>query len=216
VTIPVTATSARTTANLTLQATHTTAFTLTGLATSKTGQTCTATGCTFTFNVTFTRTLPAGQVLPDVVNFNITATDISVVPNLVSTPVSASVSVKPRPDTITVVPPVEYRSGLKQRLIITATSSVVSPNVVLTLQPYACQVNAAPCVPNAAGVWMYDPAQLGANLVNNGNGNYATTLVGAPQPACDAANTTPCSLSPLDIKSNLGGDSGFFALTRIR
>ncbi|HXI30325.1 MAG TPA: hypothetical protein VNG89_17930, partial [Vicinamibacterales bacterium] len=51
-----------------------------------------------------------------------------------SAPQPISITVTPIPDTVTVTG-VVYRAG-KQRLDVTATSSVVSPNVILVLQPY--------------------------------------------------------------------------------
>jgi len=50
-------------------------------------------------------------------------------------------------------------------------SSVVSPNVVLTLQPYVTKSGAT-----------FDPSTLGAIFANTGGGNYTLTLVGAPEP----------------------------------
>jgi hypothetical protein len=156
--------------------------------------------------VTFTRTLPAGQLTNDVIQFTITASDTSVTPNLVSAPEFTTVTVKPTVDTITATG--EYRTG-KQRLIINATSSVVSPTVVLKLQPYL----------TTSGT-IFTPTAAQATLTNNGGGLYILTLVGAPRPACrlplNGTFATPCTQTPLDVKSSLGGDSGPFALTRIR
>ena len=45
-------------------------------------------------------------------------------------------------------------------------------------------------------------------FTNNGGGLYSLTLNGVPEPAIPAA-------TPLDVKSNLTGDSGFFALTKV-
>jgi hypothetical protein len=48
-------------------------------------QTCTTAGCTFTWTVAFRApALPIGQILPDIINFAITAADISGTPNLTS------------------------------------------------------------------------------------------------------------------------------------
>ncbi|HEX6829368.1 MAG TPA: hypothetical protein VF104_10360, partial [Burkholderiales bacterium] len=201
VSMPVTVTTPNTAANVTLSAVQTTAFTLTGFKVSGPSKTCTATLCKFNWTVSFTApALPLGQVTPDVIRLTLTATDVSVTPNLTSAPESTFVNVTPIPDTITITS-AEYRTGLKQRLIINATSSVVSPNVVLRLQPYL----------TTAGT-LYDPCPpsgVGCAFQNTGGGLYIITVVGAPEPAIPPA-------TPLDVKSNLQGDSGSFALTLIR
>ena len=98
-----------------------------------------------------------------------------------------------------------------KRLIINATSTVVSPNVVLTLQPF---------LTTTGTTYNPDPAAggVGNKFTNNGGGLYSLTINGVPEPACGnpAGNKTPCPTKPLDVKSNLNGDSGFFALTIIR
>ena len=151
-------------------------------------------------------TLPLGQVLPSVVNLTITATNSA---GVTSAPEFTTVTINPLPDVVAVTA-AEYRTG-KQRVDITATSSVVSPNVVLTLQPYLTE---------AGTIYDPDPANggLGNVFTNTGGGIYTITLVGAPAPACGnpAGYQTPCSATPIDVKSNLNGDSGFVALTRIR
>jgi hypothetical protein len=159
--------------------------------------TVTSTGPT-SANVSFTApTLPLGQVTSTVINLSITATN-SV--GVHSAPASTTVTVKPLPDTITVTS-TTYRTG-KQNLIINATSSVVSPNVILTLQPY---------VTTSGNTYNPDPAAggIGNTFTNNGAGSYTISLVGVPEPAVPPA-------TPLDVKSNLNGDSGFVALTNIR
>ena len=101
----------------------------------------------------------------------------------------------------------EYRVG-KQRLSITATSSVISPGVVLTLQPYL-----------TANGTTFNPAVLGNTFTNTGGGIHTIVLVGAPPPACNPPGgvfATPCALTPLTVKSNQGGTSPATALTRIR
>ena len=90
----------------------------------------------------------------------VTATDAAAGTSTAST----TVTVNPAADSVAVVPPTEYRTS-KQRLQINATSSVISPGVVLTLQPYLTE----------AGT-MYDPNPLAGGLgnlfTNNGGGNY--------------------------------------------
>jgi hypothetical protein len=158
---------------------------------------------TITFNAPV---LPLGQVTTSVVNLTITATNTA---NLVSAPEFTSVTVTPLPDAITPTS-AQYRVNNK-RLIITANSSVVSPNVNLLLQSY---------VTITGSVYNPDPAAGGAGnlFTNNGAGAYTITLNGVPEPACGnpGGNTTPCPTKSLDIKSNLNGDSGGFALTRIQ
>ena len=161
------------------------------------------TSATITFNAPV---LPLGQVTTSVVNLTITATNTA---NLVSAPEFTSVTVTPLPDAITPTS-AQYRVNNK-RLIITANSSVVSPNVNLLLQSY---------VTITGSVYNPDPAAGGAGnlFTNNGAGAYTITLNGVPEPACGnpAGNTTPCPTKSLDVKSNLNGDSGGFALTKIQ
>lgn len=161
------------------------------------------TSATITFNAPV---LPLGQVTTSVVNLTITATNTA---NLTSAPEFTSVTVTPLPDAITPTS-AQYRVNNK-RLIITANSSVVSPNVNLILQSY---------VTTTGSVYNPDPAAGGVGnlFTNNGAGAYTLTLNGVPEPACGnpAGNTTPCPTKSLDIKSNLNGDSGGFALTKIQ
>jgi hypothetical protein len=157
--------------------------------------------------VSFTApTLPVGQVTSSVVNLTITATNTAGVP---SASEFTSVTVNPLPDAIT-IQSAQYRTS-KQRLIINATSSVVSANVVLKLQPY---------VTTTGTTYNPDPAAggLGNTFTNNLNGTYLLDISGMPAPACGnaAGYLTPCPATPLDVKSNLNGDSRFFALTSIR
>jgi hypothetical protein len=78
---------------------------------------------------------------------------------------------------------------------------VVSPNVVLKLQPYLT-VNGTTYNPDPAA------GGLGNTFTNNGAGAYTLDISGAPEPAVPPA-------TPLDVKSNLNGDSGSFGLTKI-
>ncbi|MDB5991310.1 MAG: hypothetical protein JWQ10_2713 [Herbaspirillum sp.] len=143
--------------------------------------------------IRFTRTLPLGQLTNDVLVFSVVGTAIG---GATSAPVTATVTVRPVADSITVTV-AEYRTT-KQRLDITATSSIISPNVVLTLQPYK----------TVSGT-IFDPALIGNTFTNTGGGVYTMVLVGAPEPAIPPA-------TPLVIKSSLGGTSSSTALTRIR
>ncbi|HEX7287607.1 MAG TPA: hypothetical protein VF532_15570 [Candidatus Angelobacter sp.] len=166
----------------------------------------TSTGST-TARINFTApTLPVGQVTPAVITLTITARNTAP---LNSAPITTTVTVNPLPDVIAITS-AEYRTG-KQRLIINATSSVVSPNVVLKLQPYLTATGT---------IYNPDPAAggLGNVFTNTGGGLYLLDISGAPRPACGnaAGYQTPCPSTPLDVKSNLNGDSGPFGLTRIR
>ena len=148
------------------------------------------TGATVTFRAP---TLPLDQIAPTVVNITVTATNSRA---LTSPQEFTTVTVIPAPDNV-LITSAEYRTG-KQRLVITASSSVVSPNVILTLQPYL----------TATGT-TFDPALLGNTFTNNGGGLYTITLVGAPEPAIPPA-------TPLRVRSNLNGISPFHGLDRIR
>jgi K319L-like, PKD domain len=86
-----------------------------------------------------------------------------------------------------------YRTA-KQRLVITATSTDLTV-ASMVLQPYLTE----------AGT-MFDPATLGAagltvSLVTPGS--FTVTAVGAPAPACNLGGVyaTPCSQTPLTVKS---------------
>jgi hypothetical protein len=106
------------------------------------------------------------------------------------------VTFTPLADTVAVTS-VEYRTG-KQRLIITATSSIVSTTVDLTLAPYL----------TATGV-VFDPAVLGNLFTNTGGGIYTLTLVGAPEPAVPPA-------TPITVRSTAGGVSPPHGIDRLR
>jgi hypothetical protein len=144
-------------------------------------------------SMSFTHTLASGKVTNDVLSFNVVATD--AVSHAISAPVTATVTFTPLPDfdTITIA---DYRVS-RQRLAITATSSVVSPNVVLSLMPYRTTTGA-----------LFDPATVGSTMTNNGGGNYTLTLVGVPQPGF--------TFTPLTVQSNIGGKSPPTALTSVR
>jgi hypothetical protein len=142
-----------------------------------------------------------------VISVTITATDTFVTPNLTSAPEFTTVTVTPPADTITITS-VEYRIG-KQRLIINATSNVVSPTDVLTLQPYLTRTGT-----------IFTPSGTTGVFTNNGGGLYILTLVGAQPPACRTTATpyaTPCTIlpPPIVVKSSLGG-TGTSEVTKIR
>ena len=145
-----------------------------------------------TARVNFTAPLlPAGQTTPTVVQVAVTATNSL---GVASAPVTTTVTVNPVPDSVAITA-AEYRTG-KQRLILSATSSIVSPNVTLRLLPYLTNTGAT-----------FDPANLGDTFTNGGGGLYTMTLVGAPQPAAGPV---------LFVRSNLGSTSPGHALDRVR
>ncbi|MBZ5555018.1 MAG: hypothetical protein LAO21_20065 [Acidobacteriia bacterium] len=141
--------------------------------------------------ISFTLTLPVGTTTSTVLQFQVTATNSAGVS---SAPVLTSVTVNPPKDGITITTAV-YRRG-KQRLDLTVTDSIISPNVILTLQPYI----------TTSGTLFTPPS---GTLTNTGGGLYTYTLVGAPEPAVPPAK-------PLVVTSNLGGASAPSALTLIR
>ena len=160
-----------------------------------------------TAKATFTApVLPPGQVLDSVINITVTATNSA---GATSAPMFTTVCIDPLPDLISITLS-QYRINNK-RLVITATSTVNSANVVLTLQPY---------VTITGTTYNPDPAAGGVGNVftNNLNGTYSLTLNGVAEPACGnaAGNKPPCPIRPLDVRSNLLGDSGFFPLTDIK
>jgi hypothetical protein len=141
--------------------------------------------------VTFTApTLPIGQVTSTTVTISVTATNTG---NATSLPESMTVTINPLPDQV-LVQTADYRTS-KQRLDVTASSSVVSPNVTLTLQPYVTTQGT-----------VFDPSTLGAVFTNLGGGNYTLTLVGCPEPAIPPA-------TPISARSNLGGVSPQIGIT---
>lgn len=169
-----------------------------------------------TANITFTvPTLPLGQVTSDVVQLAITATNTA---SAVSPTEFTTVTVNPQPDIVTVTA-AQYRIS-KQRLTINASDSVISPNIVLTLQPYACQGGPSVTCPNG----IFTPPAAQANFAPAGTGLYLLDVLGFPQPACNPPNpggafATPCSQAPMSIKTNIPGGGSvpfFFGLTSIR
>ena len=142
--------------------------------------------------VAFTVALAAGAP-PTTLTLQIVATN------------TAGDSSPPDVTTVTVTPPadvvaitnVEYRIA-KQRLIMTATSSVIDPSITLTLQPYV----------TAQGT-VFDPATIGNTFTNTGGGIHSITIVGAPQPASPPA-------TPLTVRSSAGGVSPPHGIDRLR
>jgi len=160
------------------------------------------TSATITFNAPV---LPIGQTTSTVVNLTVTATNSA---GVVSAPEFTSVTIKPLVDVISFTGLLEQYRLNNRRLTLNVTSSVVSANVVLKLQPY---------VTITGTTYNPDPAAggVGNTFTNNGGGVYTLVLNGVPEPACGNP-TVPCPTRPLDVKSNLNGDSGFFPLTDIR
>ncbi|HET9754567.1 MAG TPA: hypothetical protein VFP52_16465, partial [Myxococcales bacterium] len=146
--------------------------------------------CAVTFSVTLAFDSPA-------VTINLAAQATNSVGQK-SNRALAAVTFNPIPDTV-VITSAEYRT-LKQRLIINATSSVVSPNVVLTLQPYLGE---------DGNVWDLCPPGIGCTFTNLGAGNYVFDVLGVVEPKVPPAK-------PLTVKSSLGGLSAPSGLTRIR
>jgi hypothetical protein len=179
---------------LTFTVTQTGAPALTGL--TVTNQACAplvaGTNCA---KVTFTApSLNVQQVLPTVIQLTITARNTA---GAVSAAENTTVTVNPLADTVTITAS-EYRTT-KQRLVLTATTSVPAPsaNVILTLRPYVTITGAT-----------FDPTTLG-NVFTNTAGLYTLTLVGAPRPAASPA-------TPLVVVSNHGGISAPTAVQKVR
>jgi len=112
----------------------------------------------------------------------------------VSAPATATVTVRPLPDTV-LVTSVEYRVQ-KQRLIVQGSTS--DANATLTLNPYL----------TTTGV-LFDPNPLGAGPFTNVAGVLTLTLVGAPEPALPPA-------TPITISSSSGGVSAPSGITKLR
>ena len=145
--------------------------------------------------ISFTLTLPVGTTTSTVLQFQVIATNSAGVSSSAG---STSVTVNPAPDAVIITSAV-YRIS-KQRLDLTASSSVISPNIILTLQPYVTTSGAT-----------FNPLTLGAGsniMTNTGGGLYTMTLVGAPEPAVPPA-------TPIIVTSNIGGRATS-ALTLIR
>ena len=154
------------------------------------GVTVTSTGLNSATAQLTTPALDANAVAPLVLLFTVTAQ--SGAAGATSEPVTLTVSVRPPADTIQLS--TRWRTE-KQRLIVAAQSSVTSPELVLTLQPYQ----------TASG--LYDPSGAGvpATLTNLGLGAYEIILVGAPQPQG----------ATIVVKSNIGGESAPTPVQRI-
>jgi hypothetical protein len=153
------------------------------------GLTTRATGPT-TATVTFTApALPVGAA-SSIVSLSVVATNTG---NANSAARLTTVTIEPAPDVVAVTA-AQYRTS-RVRLDLTATSTVVSSNVVLKLSPYL----------TSAGT-TFDPSALGNTFTNTGGGIYTLTLVGAPQPAGPPAR-------PIVVSSSLGGVSPPAAIT---
>jgi hypothetical protein len=158
------------------------------------------------------------------VSFNAPATPASAVltitvinsAGVASTPITTTVNVT---DVFSITA-AEYRSN-KKRLIVNVTDNTIDPTIQIFLQPYRCEVAAAPCVQTAPGVWTYDPdaAHGGVgNLFTGGAGGlYVIDVVGVPAPACNlnANYSTPCSVVAVSALSSKGGTAAS-VITRIR
>ena len=146
------------------------------------------TAATVNFRVQLPAAAPATTL-----QFSIIATNTA---GVASAPETTSVTITAPADTVTITN-AEYRIG-KQRLDLTATSSVVSPTLGLLLQPYV----------TTAGT-TFDPSGLGNSFTNAGGGNYTMTLLGVPPPANPPA-------TPLSARSTAGGVSAPHGLDRLR
>jgi hypothetical protein len=142
--------------------------------------------------VAFTVALAAGAP-PAVLQFSIVATNTAGVS---SAPDTTTVTVQPPADTVRITN-AEYRIG-KSRLDLTATSSVNSPTVNLTLQPYVTTTGMT-----------FDPAIAGNVFTNAGGGTYTITILDVPQPAAPPA-------VPLTARSTAGGVSQPHGIDRLR
>jgi hypothetical protein len=142
--------------------------------------------------VSFTLAVPAGTPSATL-QFQIVATNTAGVSSAADT---TTVTVTAPADAVALTN-AEYRTG-KQRLILTATSSVVDPALDLTLAPYVTTTGTT-----------FDPAGIGNVFTNGGAGNYTITIVGAPEPAVPPA-------TPLIVRSTAGGVSAPHGLDRIR
>lgn len=164
--------------------------------------TCAQSPSPISCSVSFTVNVPIGQTTATVIQLQGQSTN-SV--GIASAAASTSVTVNPAPDIITVTT-AQYRTS-KQRVDLSVSDSVVSPNIVLKLAPYLTDSGT-----------IFDPASLGNTFTNNGGGLYVLTLVGAPRPACNLGGTyaTPCAQRPIVVQSSLGGASPATALTSIR
>jgi hypothetical protein len=158
------------------------------------------------------------------VSFNAPATPVSVTLTITAIN-SGGVASLPITTTVNVtdvfsITAAEYRSN-KQRLIVNVTDNTIDPTIQIFLQPYRCEVAAAPCVQTAPGVWTYnpDPAAGGVgNLFTGGAGGlYLIDVVGVPAPACNLGGLykPPCGVVSISALSSKGGVASS-VVTRIR
>jgi hypothetical protein len=148
--------------------------------------------------INFTAPILAVGAPASVQHLTITATNAGL--NQVSANQVVTITVLPVPDQVTITN-AEYRIG-QQRLIIAASSSVISPTVTLSLLPYQVLTPVPPL-----NLTTFTPTPGTELLTNIGGGLYTLTLVGAPQPAAGAV---------LQVQSSLGGSSPLHALDRLR
>lgn len=158
------------------------------------------------------------------VSFNAPATPVAVTLTITAIN-SGGVASAPITTTVTVtdvfsITAAEYRAN-KQRLIVNVTDNTIDPTIQIFLQPFRCEVAAAPCVQTAPGVWTYDPdpAHGGVgNLFTGGAGGlYLIDVVGVPEPACNLGGVykTPCAVVSISAVSSKGGVASS-VITRIR
>jgi hypothetical protein len=153
------------------------------------------------------------SALPNTVTLTFNARNTA---GAISAPVTTTVTVT---DRITVTA-AEYRVN-KQRLIVNVTDLTVDPTINIFLNSYRCEVNAAPCVQTAPGVWMYNPDPAAGGVGNlftfSPGGLYLLDVVGAPKPACNLGGNyqTPCGVVAISVRSSKGGTASS-AITRIR
>src|SRR6266581_305035 len=164
--------------------------------------------------ISFTANVPLGTPSATVI-LAVTATNSNGVASAPdATSVTFNGAVGPAPTILST----EYRIG-KQRLIVTAS---VADGSNMFLQPYVCNTAAAPCKPNAAGVWMYDPDPLHGGLGNTFTlvlGVLNLTAVGEPEPVCNTVGGAFLSMfgpPPITVKAATGGLSAAANIQKIR
>lgn len=158
------------------------------------------------------------------VSFNAPATPVTVTLTITAINsggvASASITTTVTVTDVFSITAAEYRTN-KKRLIVNVTDNTIDPTIQIFLQPYRCEVAAAPCVQTAPGVWTYDPNPANGgvgNLFTGGAGGlYVIDVVGVPAPACNlgGAYSTPCGVVAVSALSSKGGTASS-VITRIR